>query len=282
MFIMNLFPYDEQFMEWTWSLSVEVQFYVTFPLFLVLLYKLRSPWRLPFLVVVVLSSFIVRAVVLATAAIPTPIGGLEVYEWYPWWNTIYVKPWMKYGGLYTGVTLAYIFHHTQWTSIAHKRSWVIGLLFIVAVLQLLFALMPYPFHVGERGLPFMGFFFICWRPFVSIAVSILIFCGLGDSRLGNAISWIFKWEIWYPIAQLSYCMFIIHPMLMAVMYNPSILPFQYTPFVVYAYTLIYIAISMIIATLFYLFIEAPFCNLRVGRLKNIPRKKTRKTETGNN
>jgi peptidoglycan/LPS O-acetylase OafA/YrhL len=278
LFIMNLFPYDEQFMEWTWSLSVEVQFYVTFPLILALLYRLRSSWRFPFLIMLVLSSFIVRAIVLANAGIAIPEGGLEVYNWYPWWNTVYVKPWMKYGGLYIGVTLAYVYHHTHWVSKAHKKPWIIALLFIIAVLLLLFALMPYPFHVGEKGFSFAAFFFIFWRPLVSLAVSILMFCSFGDSTLGTVVGWIFKWDIWYPVAQLSYCMFIIHPMLMAVLYNPNILPFQYTPFVLYSYTLFYIAVSMIIATLFYLFVEAPFCNLRIGRLENVPRKSKLKKE----
>lgn len=139
---------------------------------------------------------------------------------------MYVKPWMKYGGLYCGVTLAYIHHQTDYLQRAHKRQWVIGLLFLIAVGMLLFSLIPYPFTVPEKGFAFTAMYFVCWRLFISIAVSLLIFCSLGESWLGGAIGWVFKWRVWYPLAQLAYSAFIVHPMLLAVSYNPSILPFQ--------------------------------------------------------
>lgn len=81
---MNFFPYDTQFMEWTWSLSVEVQFYVTFPFFLLLLLKLPKRRQLTCLVLLVASSFLVRALVLLESGLKLPSGGLETYDYRPW------------------------------------------------------------------------------------------------------------------------------------------------------------------------------------------------------
>jgi peptidoglycan/LPS O-acetylase OafA/YrhL len=72
--IQNYFPMDQQFMAWTWSLSVEVQFYVTFPLFLWVLMKLPSKLRIPFQLVWLLGSFVVAGIVLVNCGIATICG----------------------------------------------------------------------------------------------------------------------------------------------------------------------------------------------------------------
>ena len=44
---------------------------------------------------------------------------------------------------------------------------------------------------------------------------------------------------------------------------------------VYSYALFFVSVTMIVCSVLYFLVEAPFCNLRVGRLKGGSQKKER-------
>jgi peptidoglycan/LPS O-acetylase OafA/YrhL len=102
---------------------------------------------------------------------------------------------------------------------------------------------------------------------VSESTTVHLLTSEGNSSVGKAIGWFFQWDIWYVLAQLSYSAFLLHPPLIVICYTSQFVPISQATGALYSYALFFALITFIISTLFYLFIEAPFMNLRVGKLR---------------
>jgi peptidoglycan/LPS O-acetylase OafA/YrhL len=105
----------------------------------------------------------------------------------------------------------------------------------------------------------------------AVGVGILIIAMLLQKHwFANAFKWFFSLPFWYPIASLSYSLYLIHLVVMA-MVIPAIvnltltMPAQYPwsmgQVLLYGF-IVSSVLSFAIAALMYLFIEKPVMNLR--------------------
>lgn len=70
------------------------------------------------------------------------------------------------------------------------------------------------------------------------------------------------------LAQLSYSAFLCHPLVMGYFYFTRTLPVDLLPAAIHSLALFFMLLTFLVSILFYLFIEAPFMNLRVGWMSN--------------
>jgi len=181
---------------------------------------------------------------------------------------MYIKPWMRFGSLFNGVLLSYVNHHTTWIETAHKKTWILLFCIMIFISCSMFAIIPYPFDASKWNVIFTLIFFTCSRTILTIGIAFYGVCCLGDSLLGKICSFFLSLKMWYPIAQLSYTMFLIHPIIIILIFTSNVLPVQWSIGIFACYALFFQFITALAAIPIYFLVEAPFMNMRIGSLEN--------------
>ncbi|MFB5649056.1 acyltransferase family protein [Leptospira wolffii] len=185
-----------------WSLSLEEQFYVLLPIFLLLIFRyVPKKLQLAFLTVLALLPLVYRAIFMQTVMLQAPASE-HVYLY----NKNFYYPFHGHiDSVLYGIILAYIFNF--------RRHWLDRILklgngasvlhFFVWVALILFSLLVYEFEVGWWQVFRFPIYSLLW-------ITILIL----SIRQGDPIGKFLSWKGFSPFAKLSYCAYIIHIVVM--------------------------------------------------------------------
>jgi peptidoglycan/LPS O-acetylase OafA/YrhL len=162
------------------------------------------------------------------------------------------------------------FHKEKLTQIANSKTGVMLTLLGVG-LTIFFMAFPAFSTDYDQYQTFHIFYYIANRNLFSIGIGLVIIAMLLQQHfIANAIRAFFSLPFWYPIATLSYSLYLIHLVVMSIiipaMVNLTVtMPEQYDwsmgEILLYG-GVISSVLSFTIATLMYLFIEKPVMNLR--------------------
>ncbi len=275
LYVSNFIDYSQQAAGWTWSLAVEEQFYFIYPLILIAILKYaRSPSYI--LIALLVMSFLVRiAIVLLDDTIrTTPASQVYLNDAYfnHYFTVFYDNLHTRFGSLVIGCLAAYYFHFhlNKLTEVANSTLGVV--LTVFGVLLVLF-FMGFPaFSASFDAYPKLNvLYYIFNRTLFSLGVGLMILAMLLQKHMiANALRKFFSMACWYPIASLSYSLYLIHLVVMIVvipaMVNltitmPADYPWSMREVLLYGF-IISSMLSFVIAALMYLFIEKPIMNLR--------------------
>jgi peptidoglycan/LPS O-acetylase OafA/YrhL len=106
------------------------------------------------------------------------------------------------------------------------------------------------------------FYLATFRTCFSAAAAYLLLFSASAHRAGRAVGGFLGRRFWYPIAQLSYSVYLLHPIVIITAFSvvsPENLPARQA---LLFYGLVDLGLSLLAATLLYLLIERPFMNLR--------------------
>lgn len=241
LFLNNFLPFDRQCMGWTWSLAVEEQFYVLFPLLLIGLRVAGLSGRAGFRVLMSLwgLAFVIRAgIILGSQG-----GGLEYPNpFHPsfdpetfrrYFDLVYDKPYGRYGAILSGVIVAHL-ERTETPLIwldRHRhlaRALLIGSLVVLCVFILWPGYIPPDRKPGPLSAPLM---LITYRYVFAAFVSYVLLYILAQSRAGtpSRINRILGWRRWKPIAELSYGAYLLHPIIAVALWYKFQSPFLSMP-----------------------------------------------------
>ncbi len=242
LYVNNFIPFEEAYMQWTWSLAIEEQFYIVFPAFLLLLYRMRQN-AIRVLLVLLAASLAVRGWVI--------VDDFSI-------DALYTKPHTRYGPILCGVIAAYVARYTRFVERigGHPRLFLTLSLLALGLVALAGGTSStLLIHHPRLQILWYASFRLC----IALGIAWIILSESGASRLDRMIHRFLQWHGWYPVAQLSYAAFLLHPLLIRIVYahwSPS------TVIGVLAVVPLFWALSLLVSTPLYLLVERPIMNLR--------------------
>lgn len=162
------------------------------------------------------------------------------------------------------------FHKEKLTQVANS---IFGVLLTVVGVSLIVFFMAFPAfsHAYDHNQTLHILYYIFNHTLFSVGVGILIIAMLLQQHsIAGVFRWFFSLPFWFPIASLSYSLYLIHLVVMVIVI-PAILHLTMTMPEVYPWTMgqillygfiVSAILSMFIAVVMYLFIEKPIMNLR--------------------
>lgn len=285
LYVNNFIPIQEQFMGWCWSLAVEEQFYILVPIFIVLVFKkVRNKVRF-FMFLLILSSLIRFWTVYHFNLIGDGFwGDVGSESWRKTFSLLYDNLYTRYGGLLVGVIGSYLYIYCLDDLKAFFNNlnfskflfYLFGVVFVCIFLKVDFI---YFAEFTQKGIKVVGsdlsslekiyFSFIVSvsRNLFSISIMYIVFYLMLTSHGSKSVlNRVLSAKFLFPIAQLSYSVYLIHPIVMIPVFRFST-DFLFSSiqniFVVFLInSLISVSIMFFLAFLLYLFVERPFMEAR--------------------
>jgi peptidoglycan/LPS O-acetylase OafA/YrhL len=268
LYVSNFLSIYHAAMGWTWSLSIEEQFYLVSPWLVVALAPASPHWRaaVPLLVAVALT-FLCAEVVLkngfhAPDAEIVLTRGLDA--WARSYDLLYVKPWMRAGPLLAGVASAYIYRLPGAMEAIARQHVAAAFGFLGA---LVVAALATHWPVVE-GAP-LGVevaYLATFRTAFGVAVAYVLLFSLSQHPLGVALGRLLSARFLYPFAQISYCAYLLNP-IVTIRMDRLLAPFVQSGELP-AFPLLLAAdasVTFVAAVVLHLFVERPFMALRPRR-----------------
>lgn len=227
-YINNFLPIEDVYMIWCWSLAIEEQFYTICPLLLLLVFRYAKSTSMKLVNIGVIIAILVmaRGIVLSHLSLSAPVTDLVMAdsETFLYWDEVYVKPHTRMSALLIGVlcALVYLRFGDRIKQVADRwwfQATQLGALFIMGWLAtdwLYTTHRTYIFDLPEwaRFTYLVGF-----HDLFAIATAVVFLGVLSDRGIVNRlVGGFLSMRFWYPIAQLSYSWYLVHMILMEVMY----------------------------------------------------------------
>lgn len=217
LYVNNFLPIARQYLGWCWSLAIEEQFYLILPAF-ILLFMGLCKGRLRILVALMGLSLAIRYTVIHFSGIVPPFRFIALSpEWDRWFDVVYDKPWMRFGGLLAGATGAYLntyFAPQLKSFFAHTaRVTVISVVCLAILVHIAYTSMGSVFF--DR-IPYLAreLWWTCMHDAFSLSAIFLILGAIHTPRLfGGLLARFLSWKGFYPIAQISYSVYLVHEMI---------------------------------------------------------------------
>jgi peptidoglycan/LPS O-acetylase OafA/YrhL len=269
LYVNNFLPIAKQYIGWCWSLAIEEQFYIILPTF-ILLFMALGKGRLRILAVFMLLSVAIRFTVINyTGIVPPYRAAPYTPAWNSWFDLIYDKPWMRFGGLLAGVTGAYLnCYYLPQLKRFFSRTWLVNALAVVCVGVIAHIATTSRGSVFFDQIPYLAreIWQAVHRDIFSIATIFLILAAIHSEKLfAGLLRRFLSSKAFYPIAQLSYSCYLVHEMLFVWLF-PKIAPLFTSRLGNYGAMaidgLIALLLVLAIASTFYVLIERPCMRLR--------------------
>lgn len=258
LYVNNFVPYGSMCMPWSWTLAVEEQFYILFPFFCTCVFLARRRLALLLGVLALLVTENVAHFFYYQDEFHIPLGmkpdDLRVLSFI---DRFYDGTHLRIAAILIGVIAAYIHrYHLDRCIAALRRPWV-RLSVGAGAAAACWAVIRFSW---EQPLP--RTLYVLWggvyHTTFSLILAVLILLAL--TRL-DGFGWLHRVlsaRVWYPIAQLSYSIYLVHPLVIFGVFqheaptaeNKLGLALQTT------------AIGLALAVVLYFGVERPFIALR--------------------
>ncbi|GBM99423.1 Nose resistant to fluoxetine protein 6 [Araneus ventricosus] len=223
LYINNFQSSLDQCMGWSWYLANDMQFYIISPLLLVTL------WRWPkvgysllgfIFSITIISSFVITYEYNLVAGLGNIVdeakhGADYMQRWSDFFNKYYIKPYTRIAPYLFGLLLAYYLYKRKQNNAAKLNLITLSVGWMIAssiTLACLFGL----YH-QELTLVASSFYNALNHLGFALGLAWMIFvCLIGQAGVVNGI---LSWKAWIPLSRLTYCAYLIHPIVIFTYYN---------------------------------------------------------------
>ncbi|CAG9536777.1 unnamed protein product [Cercopithifilaria johnstoni] len=261
-------------MGWTWYMANDMQFHIFSPILLILLYRNQLAGIVIALSLITVSSLVHLFIILANNYPPAPILTAKlqlVQDLSTYWPDVYVKPYIRCNPYIIGILMGYALHKcalrptfSRWKVIA---GWALSTIFgLLAV----FGLYNYA-RTGDISDAVRIIYALFGRNAYALSLAWVTFaCATG---YGGAVNDILGWRAWIPLSRITFCAYLIHPILLQIYYLSRPHAFHFTT----VYQMLYqFAIAVALAYFTGLFLslafEVPVFNLETLLIDKIMEK----------
>jgi peptidoglycan/LPS O-acetylase OafA/YrhL len=264
-YVSNFMTVAHVCMGWTWSLSIEEQFYVLCPWILRALWPLSTTRRVLSLAAVAAGLSVLAAFIVvrrgyypfdADIVINRPLD-----RWIPAFDDLYTKPWMRAGPLLAGVGSAILHSDPSFAArwVRARTGATVGF-----ALALLVGVLATHWSVAHRTPRFVEVFYLAtFRPAFGIAVAYVMLFSLSEHPLGKLVGRFLSLRFLYPIGQLAYSVYLLNPMATTLVHRSVslwVLFHRVPPMLVFLP--LDIVTTFIAGALLHVFVERPLLRLR--------------------
>ncbi|KAL3994535.1 Acyltransferase family protein [Acanthocheilonema viteae] len=216
-------------MGWTWYMANDMQFHVFSPVLLIFLYRNQLAGIIIALSLITMSSLVHLFIVLANNYPPAPILTAKlqlVQNMSTYWSDVYVKPYIRCNPYIIGILVGYAVHKCtlrptfpRWKIIA---GWMLSIIFgFLAV----FGLYNYA-RTGDISDTARIIYALFGRNAYALSLAWVTFaCATG---YGGAVNDILSWRAWIPLSRVTFCAYLIHPILLQIYYLSRPHAFHFT------------------------------------------------------
>lgn len=274
-YVSNFLSMENMALIWSWSLSVEEQFYLITPVLIVFGFRfVKNP--LYWMIGLYLFSFVIRYLalmnnpgILITDPFYISFPTLDAFD-KTYFETMYINLYTRYGALIVGVLASYlhVYHAEKVRSILQCSVVRNNCLFLAAVISiwLLVGIRVY----SESGIlttneTLLTLYHVANRNIFSLCIGLIILCLLYPAGLVKNAEKLLSLRFWFPIAQLSYSIYMTHllfvgacgMLLLKLISIDDILPIH-----ILMIALASLLSCAVLASFLFVLIEKPFLKLR--------------------
>ena len=274
LYINNFHPWklNEECMGWSWYLANDMQFYIVAPLMVVMLYY-SLPLGLVNVGVFLFGSFI------ATGTI-AGYYKFDANTFYPLFGTshastvttssdeLYIKPYARISPYLVGIVLGYLLYRKVRIPFKRSISWIFYLgLWILAAFFCLSTL--YGFYGTWHGHPFSPaenvVYFMFSRFTWALGLALLVF--ICHNGYGWVVNSFLSMGFWVPLSRLTFNAYLVHPIVLTVMFISGHESMQYTDVTLVVYATAAVVLSYGFAAVVAAFVEFPLSNVEAAVFK---------------
>ena len=276
LYINNLYPWKlyDQCVGWTWYLAADTQFYVISPAIIIAAYYF-IPAGIIIAGLILTSGFIVTAYLTDKYDFQANQFSLYAYDYVSKPGTsanfddaIYDKPWYRIGPFIVGLALGYIIYKNYKLKFCHiLNSILYGMMWAIAAfvaLWLVFGLY-FTWH-GHVPTTTENVIYITFSRFLwAFSLALVVFaCHNGYGWFINSF---LSMKIWTPLARMTFCAYLVHPVLIKIFYGQLQTSVHYTDFTVACHIVAFVVLSYGVAALLCLLVELPLGTVEILVLK---------------
>ncbi|XP_017486840.1 PREDICTED: nose resistant to fluoxetine protein 6-like [Rhagoletis zephyria] len=228
LYLQNFVHQNETCLTHTWYSAVDTQLYLLSPVFIILLYKMpKTAFALCFAII---AASIVGTWTLTVMnnypAVSYFTDSITTQQLVGYYNSIYTKPYFRVGPYLVGILAAYAMLENSFKNFNLKTwylvtGWILSLTTMAAIILAL-----YPTHQGNileihLAATYSAIARILWA-------CCLAWITFASQQQKNIISAFLSLKIWVPVSKLTYCVYLVHPVIIAFFYGSQTKPFDYS------------------------------------------------------
>ncbi|XP_076092954.1 nose resistant to fluoxetine protein 6-like isoform X1 [Mytilus galloprovincialis] len=205
----NLKDTSSQCMAWTWYLANDMQFFVISPLIIIPLFFSKAIGGIV-MFVFLLGSWIATGVISKTYNMkPSLVAGGDFFSYFDYY---YIKPYCRIGPYLVGMFTGYVLYRTNCKCRINRYInlfvWIVAAGLAIIILYGLYdEINGHPMSVNVAALyntvhRTLWGGCVCW---------VIFACATGN---GGYVNTILSWKAFVPLSRLTYCAYLIHPIIM--------------------------------------------------------------------
>ncbi|XP_011170992.1 nose resistant to fluoxetine protein 6 [Solenopsis invicta] len=204
LYLNSLYPRTEMCMMWSWYMANDTQFYVLGILLLLLSVKYFKTAVAVVSLLIVSSWFTTFSIAYSNDYIA------RIQEPFALFDELYDKPWLRAGPYFIGTISGYILFRTKCQLKLPMGVELIGWILSIAIMfSVVYGLYPGNLTVTVSSV-YAALGHTAWAMAVAF---IVIQCCTGSARM---IDGLLSLRLMYPLSRLTYCAYLVHPVIMMI------------------------------------------------------------------